>query len=158
MKHTLPYGSLDLPEDWEDRSTYQFVSPAKGPHIPLAVGTGAQVARPRMSVLLSRISIPNGMKVEEFLIRQMDELRKALPSLHVLSRHPWQHPRQGTVPTLEVVFEVGPGQQVRQLQFFIPTLESRACVGLTISCSASQYQSEREEIARIFSSFEPATG
>ena len=52
VKYDLPYGLLHLPEGCEDRSTYQFVSPAKGPEIPLAVGRGV-----RNSLALIGVSI-----------------------------------------------------------------------------------------------------
>ena len=158
MKHTLPYGSLDLPEDWEDRTTYQFVSPAKGPDIPMAAGIGVQVTKPRVSVLLSRTSVSANLEIDDFLIHQTEELRKALPSLRVVSRDPWQHPSQGAIRTIDVTFEISPGQQVRQLQFYFQALEPAACICLTISSGAAQYESEKDQIKRIFDNFSPASG
>ncbi len=157
MKHNLPYGSLDLPDDWEDRTIYQFVSPEIGLDIPMAAGIGAQVTKPRISVNLSRISMPENMKVEEFLHRQTDEIRRALPTLRVISRDPWQHPGNGAIPTIDITFEISPGQQVRQLQFYFQTPEPAACICFTVSSSAAKYDSEKEEIKRIFNDFKPGS-
>jgi hypothetical protein len=157
MKHDLPLGSLDLPDDWEDRSTYQFVSPVKGPDIPMAVGIGAQVTKPHIGVLLSRISKPENMKIEEFLLRQIDELRRGLPTLRVISRDPWQHPGHGAVPTIDMTFELSPGQQVRQLQFYFQTPDLTACICLTVSSSAAHYESEKNQIKQIFNDFKPVS-
>ena len=153
MKHTSSYGSLYLPEDWEDRSTYRFLSPAKGPDF----GSGARVSLPRISVFLWQIQIPVNVKFEEFLTQQTNELRKVYPSLRVMSFNAWQHPKQGAVPTIDVSFEINPGQQVRQLQFYFELFKQGSCICLTISSDADRYECEKKWITPIFETFEPAS-
>jgi len=153
MTHEFALGMLDIPDDWEDRTTYQFVSqPKKGLDVPMATGRNVNVNASRTSVLMARAPIPEGMGIDEFLKNQTDELRKALPSLKVNDREPWAHPALGAVPTVDVTFEIGPGMPVRQLQFYF-AVGAQSFVTLTVSCNAKLFDQEKGEVKRIFESY-----
>ncbi|MEK7703752.1 MAG: DcrB-related protein [Myxococcota bacterium] len=154
MKHVLPIGSIAIPDDWEDRTTYQFVSqPKKGLEVPMAAGRAVNVNATRTSVLLARAPIPEGSTIEEFLRNQIDELKKALPGLKVNSRDPWSHAQLGAVQTVDVTFEIGPGMPVRQLQFYFATKAPHTYATLTLSCNAKQYDQQQSEMQQIFASY-----
>lgn len=156
MKQTMPFGSVSIPDNWEDRTTYQFVSPPrKGLDVPLATGRNVNVNATRTSVLAARAPMPEGMSIEEFLRNQTEELKKALPGLKVNSRDPWPHPSLGAVPTVDVTFEIGPGMPVRQLQFYFATT-SKTYAALTLSCNAKQYDEVQTDFRQIFESYTAA--
>jgi hypothetical protein len=157
MKRRLPVGSLEIPDDWEDRTTYQFVSPpAQGLNVPMAAGRGVSVGSARTSVLVSRLVLPEKTSLDEYLRQQVDELRRALPSLVVNSHDSWPHPTLGSVAALDVTFEVGPGMTVRQLQFYLPLVQTGICANMTVSVAAGQFEQKRSDIQTLLAGFQPS--
>lgn len=157
MKRKLPVGALEIPDDWEDRTTYQFVSPpAQGLSMPMAAGRGVSVGSARTSVLVSRLVLPDKTALDEYLRQQVEELRRALPSLVLNSHDAWPHPTLGNVATLDVTFEVGPGMTVRQLQFYLPLAQTGVCANMTVSVAANQYEQKRAEVQKLLASFQPS--
>jgi hypothetical protein len=157
MKRKLPLGVLDIPNDWEDRTTYQYISPpAQGLDVPLAAGRGVNVGSSRTSVLVSRLVLPDKSSLDEYLKQQIEELRRALPSLVLNAHSSWPHPALGSVAALDVTFEMGPGMTVRQVQFYLPLAQAGICANLTVSVAANQFEQKRTDIQKILASFQPA--
>lgn len=154
-KHDLPWGSVELPDNWEDSTAYQFVSPpAPGLEARLALGKGVQVASGRTSVVISRATIPAGMEIQGFLQQQAESLKRGFPGFVLHGNTSFNHRRAGKVSELDVSFETGLGAPVRQRQFYFPLEPPVVFVTLTISCHAPHYDRRRAEIEEICQTFE----
>jgi len=155
MKKTLPIGSIDIPENWEDRTNYQFVSQqTEGLETPMAFGH--PVHTPHTSLLLSLITLPKRTNLDQYLLTQIEELRQVLRSFKLNSRDPWVHPVLGKVATIDCSFEIQPGKSVRQLQFYAPNENPDTFVLVTVSVAESQYKNKHAEIEHLFASFQPS--
>jgi hypothetical protein len=156
MIHSLAIGRIELPGQWEDRTTYQFVSPPhEGLELPLATGRNLHVNATRNSVLLARIPLPVGMTIDAYIVQQTEQLRRALPSFRLNSDTPWKHPALGSIRALDVSLELGEGMVVRQIQFYFPGDQPTQFINLTVSTSTSQYERYKADFLAIFESFVP---
>lgn len=163
MKRTLPIASIDIPEDWEDRSTYHYVSPPvvelKTKQEGLSAGHKLNVVSPRNSIIVSRTVIAPGKTLEATLKEEENQLRQSLPSFKILSRTPWNHPKYGKLMAFETSFEVAPGSVVHQIRIFFPGKKSDSgdpgiCV--TLSCDARHYEKQKPKLEAMVQSIELA--
>jgi hypothetical protein len=151
MTHELPLGHVEIPEAWEDRSSYQFVSPPiKGLDVPLASGGGSNVQQTRASIVIATTT--SAGDIASTCKKQLAELRSSLPGFKLVSDAAWQHPQLGTVPAIDFNFELGPGQVVRQVQVFVPG-RAGAVVVLTFSAASGQFSSQKKSFEQVLGSF-----
>lgn len=154
MKHRLPFGSLELPDDWEDRTAYQFVSRPTPLELPMAAGKGVQVTGTRTSVVVTRTEVAPGTSLERFLEERLEEMQRGFAGFVLHGRAPTAHPRAGAVPCLDFSFNMGAGTPIRQLQLYFPTAAGNVFSTLTLSCEAAQYERRKAALDDIIRSFD----
>jgi hypothetical protein len=139
IRHDFPIASLELPEGWEDRSSYQFVS----------------VAQPGLSVVLEPVTGVDRRAVEALIEAQEQVFRQALPEFRLIARGAREHPRGGSCPYLELSYEAAPGSTMVQLQIYFVASEPLGGLRLTLSCEARSLARARPAMDAIFESLVP---
>jgi hypothetical protein len=152
MKRAFPIASVDLPEGWEDRSTYHFVSPEpEALAAPLASARGGDVRAPRVSVMIESIGRLDRPTLEALLADQERTLRQQFPSFRLHERGVREHPSGSSCPTIEMSYELAPGSSVAQTQIYFESSGLR----LTLSCDARVRERARPMFDQIFASVTP---
>ncbi|MBI4819207.1 MAG: hypothetical protein HY791_23245 [Deltaproteobacteria bacterium] len=152
MKHELPLGTLELPEGYEDRSSYQFLSAPSTLDAPLARGRGSRIEGMRLSVLLTRVPLVGG-KLEDVLGAQENGFRQTLPGVTSVARSRWKHPKLGAVPIIELAFEPVPGHSVKQTHCYFSRDKSKDVVTLTFTTDGRDKGAFESQIAEVFEAF-----
>ncbi len=152
MLHKLPVGNIELPDNWEDQTTYQFVSPSEKLDMPLMSGRGVEIQATRISLAISRIDIPDDKPFD--IKNQAAELRQAMPNFKTISTDPWPHPKYSSVPTLEFTFQLGPDWFVHQTQCYFETEDPKSYICLAMSCEAAKEAKFRPALEKVFKTFE----
>ncbi len=148
----LKFAAIRIPDDWEDRTTFQFVSPPETMNVPLAIGSGAQVAATRSNVTLAYATGGQGT-IETLMQAQEDIIKHSGQRLQVESREPWRHARYGDVAALDVSYEVGSGYRVRQVYLYVLAANEKI-VTITYSCAARDYARKKHELVALLESLE----
>lgn len=152
MKHQTRLGSLELSADWQDVSTYQFVTSGELPGAAVRSAKGASGAA-RLSVVLSALALGAGETAEAATQGHVAAMQASLPGFRVLERAAWPHPALGEVPAVVIRFDAGGGAVV-QATLFIPDLARRRVVALAISTTEALYAREAPGMREILASFQ----
>lgn len=154
MEHLLQYAKLRLPENWEDRTTYQFVSPAEPlDSLPLLTGKKATTIAARINCVISRIRIEPSQKLSNFVDAQEQAFRQSLDKYVLESKEPWVHPQHGSIPVIDMTFEFQPGLSLRQAHAFFATANGNTLVNLTLSAEKQIFSKRLRELQKIFQDF-----
>ena len=157
MKYALPIGTIDLPDGWQDKTTYQFLAPetSDGPLHEASPGSadeggGPKLARTNVSVQPGHI--PPGRSLEECLAAQEEDLRKSILGLEDIESSRMAHETLGEALVVSMGFDAAPGCPVRQLQAYFQVGED-SFVCLAMTCDARVEDEERVTFERLFASF-----
>lgn len=151
MKHETRLGSLDLSADWQDVSTYQFVTSGELPGAAVRSAKGASGAA-RLSVVLSALALGAGETPEAAAQAHVGAMQASLPGARLLERASWPHPTLGEIPAMVLRFDAGGGAVV-QATLFIPDVARRRVVALAISTTEALYAREASRMREILASF-----
>ena len=154
MKHFLPFGTMKIPDNWENNSSYHFLSPPETTlNIPLLAAGANAVTQVRASVVVTRARKSRGTMVE--LTRfQCAELKSKLPKFRLLNDAPWKHEQLGDVAGFEFTFEIASEILIHQTQLFLEH-EDDYVILVTFSCEASCFEAKRAEFQLILSGILP---
>lgn len=151
MKHQTRLGSLELTADWQDVSTYQFVTSGELPGAVVRSPKGASGAA-RLSIVMSSLTLGPGETAEGAAQGHIAAMQGSLPGFRLMERVSWPHPTLGEVPGAVIRFEAGGGAVV-QATLFIPEGTKRSVVALAISSTEALYAREAPRMREILASF-----
>ena len=152
MKTSLPFCTIDVPEGWEDRSTFQYVSP---PDPSLAAPLARTQASPtgRASVVIARAGRNLG-PAKAAAAKFIEDMRAAVPSFNLADSTTWNHPIYGEVPVVHFTVETGLGVAVEQAQAFVTRTATTTDALLTFSCVANRFKDHEARFRAMFEALE----
>ncbi len=158
MKRKLGWCSIGVPDDWEDETTHQYLSPV-GATVPLSDGgdssdSSTAAVRVRSSVGISQVPLLPAATITEMVKTYIADLNGQLPQFQVLENQAWNHRELGNVPAFECLFEIAPAVTMHQAQLFIPN-GANSVILAVFSCKSSHFESNRGEFQSILSSINP---
>jgi hypothetical protein len=145
VKHDIGWAHVEVPDDWEDRRTVQFVSPplvVADPRLAARGGTGTGGRRSFVATIGDR----GGTPVDEIATQQLAALQDAIPGLVVVGRPTFAHPALGPCPALDILVHAGTDAATRQLLVFVPGER----VVATLAYSTRPNDKSADEDARAF--------
>lgn len=150
MKKTTTFGSLDLPGQWSDESTFAFVHEAEVA-APLLSGRPGEVLPMRSSIALRRIAA-EGLSLPEIVALQIGELRRKGAEVTLGDEARWVHPVYGEVPTTSLDLTIA-DFRARQISVFVPWGDRKAFSMLAFSSPIVAFEQARPVFAAAFASF-----
>lgn len=151
MQYQLPYATLELPDDWEDRSTYQFVSPDKKIDVPPPL---EPVSMGRISVVIGHIPMSDDLDLIKMIQDQKQAFLTALVGCQITDEGVWNHPTHGDVPSMILQFQIPPNSPVVQVHLYFERKSENDVIVLSFTCDATSYKARESEFLEVFSAFQ----
>lgn len=151
MEHQLPFARVNVPDDWEDKTTHQFLSPIlEEPDEKKKKVAESHKLVPRLAMFVSKLHLKAGKSLDEAIKEEEEQMKNSLPKFKVLEKTHWEHPTYGKAPVSVIAFEGIPNCTLVQARAFVQGEDESNVANVTFSCEQALYDKHQEEFVKLF--------